>query len=141
MYYITLLSLPISLYFVKESSLIYPEPDMQDTNIEDSIARLMELDPTLITLNLNNHPGLNERLFQQLCDALIPNTYLTSLELAGTGLGDNQGKVTKFFQLLPTKCVCVCACVCVQFVVEMLQIIGHIRYMYIFACNPFRQIF
>ena len=76
-----------------ESPKVYAKPDKQDTDIEESIARLLELDPLLTTLNLNNHPELDESLFQKLCDALIPNTYLTSLHLAGTGLGDNQAKV------------------------------------------------
>ena len=83
------------MYFLG-SPVVYPEPDIQDTDIEESIARLLELDPMLFTLNLNNHPGLEEPLFQQLCDALVSNTYLTSLQLAGTGLGDNQAKV-KFY--------------------------------------------
>ena len=76
-----------------ESPVVYPKPDKQDTDIGESIARLLELDPTLITLNLNNHPELDQFLFQQLCDALVSNTYLTSLHLAGTSLGDNQAKV------------------------------------------------
>ena len=76
-----------------ESPVVYAEPDKQDTDIGESIARLLELDPTLVTLNLNNHPELEESLFRQLCDALVSNAYLTSLQLAGTGLGDNQAKV------------------------------------------------
>ena len=82
-----------------ESPVVYPEPDKQDTDIGESIARLLELDPTLVTLNLNNHPELEESLFRQLCDALVSNTYLTSLQLAGTGLGDNQAKV-KFYYVV-----------------------------------------
>ena len=76
-----------------ESPKFFPKPDVQNTDIEESIARLLELDPLLTTLNLNNHPELDESLFRKLCDALIPNTYLISLQLAGTGLEDSQAKV------------------------------------------------
>jgi len=76
----------------------YSEPDLQETDIDEVITRLLELDPTLVTLNLNNHPGLDISLFQQLCDALVSNTYLTSLHLAGTRLGDIQAKVRSQFQ-------------------------------------------
>ena len=76
-----------------ESPVVYPKPDVQDTDIEESIARLLELDPLLTTLNLNNHSELDESLFRKLCDALVSNTYLTSLQLAGNRLGDTQAKV------------------------------------------------
>lgn len=76
-----------------ESPPVYPEPNKQDTDIEESIARLLELDPMLVTLNLNNHPELDGSLFRKLCEALVPNTYLTSLQIAGNGLGDTQAKV------------------------------------------------
>lgn len=84
-----------------ESPIVYPGADRQDTDIEESIARLLELDPTLFTLNLNNHPELDASLFQQLCDALISNTYLTSLQLAGTGLRDSEAKVNTFTSCAP----------------------------------------
>ncbi|XP_065885737.1 tropomodulin-1-like [Dysidea avara] len=73
--------------------IIFPQLLEQNTDIEETIVRLQELDPTLTTLNLNNHPRLEEDLFQQLCDALVANTYLTTLELAGTKLGDNHAKM------------------------------------------------
>ena len=81
------------LSIVAKPPIIIPQLQAQETDIEETIARLRELDPTLTTLNLNNHPRLEEDLFQQLCDALVANTYLTSLELAGTKLGDNHAKV------------------------------------------------
>lgn len=73
--------------------IVYPGLVEPSIDIEEIIARLQELDPTLTTLNLNNHPRLEEDIFQQLCDALVANTYLTTLELAGTKLHDNHAKV------------------------------------------------
>jgi len=89
---------PCILSIVAKPPIIIPQLQTQETDIEETIARLQELDPTLTTLNLNNHPRLEEDLFQQLCDALVANTYLTSLELAGTKLGDNHAKV-RFYVL------------------------------------------
>ena len=82
------------LSIVAKPPIIFPQLLEQNTDIEETIVRLQELDPTLTTLNLNNHPRLEEDLFQQLCDALVANTYLTTLELAGTKLGDNHAKVS-----------------------------------------------
>lgn len=63
-----------------------------DTNVEESIARLAKNDPALTTLNLNNIV-ISTETFLELFDTLKKNTVLVELHAANTHCVDAAIKV------------------------------------------------
>ena len=64
------------------------EPD-NDTNVDDVIRKLLNNDPTMLAINLNNMKRTPVPQIKRIIEALRENTYCEKLCLANMGLYDN----------------------------------------------------
>lgn len=59
------------------------------TNVEETLQRVKDNDPTVTEINLNNIKNIPIRTLQDYCEALKVNTYVTSFSLVNTRSNDS----------------------------------------------------
>ena len=75
------------------------EPDNQ-TDVEESIAKIKQNDPSLTSLNLNNIKNISYEKMNHLLNAMKENTNLTTLSMCNIDMPDAVGQVITIIYLI-----------------------------------------
>lgn len=71
-----------------------PEPD-NDTDVDQSIKRVEEDDPTLTSLNLNNIKNISNEKLNHIIEGMKTNTHVKNLSMVNVDMPDSVAKVSK----------------------------------------------
>ena len=72
------------------------KPDLtakNELNVDEAMEKLKANDPSLVTLNLNNHADVTAEILEEVAKQLKTNTNLQHLFLANTRMTDRTAKV------------------------------------------------
>ncbi|XP_043464787.1 tropomodulin isoform X3 [Leptopilina heterotoma] len=71
---------------------VYPVDPPNDTDVDETIRKVREDNPSLLDLNWNNIKNISDEKFIQLFEGLEMNSHLESLSLTNVGLTDKTGQ-------------------------------------------------